>query len=563
MGPKDSAQRRSSRRQNKPVTNNHTLTKFFAVTAKDKKAPEPLPKPLVEPAMPDRACSVESSDSSSDVELVDASQLLGGAPTASTPTAVAAVPAERKATAYRNTMKSLVQASAQRRYDAEFLEQHVGNDDGSESTASATESEADSAAADMAAADMPDTAAGHEKAQRLRACLQARAADSSAASRVSVFSGIATQKNGSSGSASVESGVCGGCPTSLRLEAAEAALLGHPLQGSTGNALLRRMCLGSSTRASESTYRLLLQCLDRQRVLWQLAPAAVLVLLDQLLGHPQPSATTATPSSDDTRTRANGDEECTDSTVRKGARRAGWLLDVASRALYTGSAVEGARVVASTVLVLADHRCSAANSGLAQRALQRLADRLGPPGFWAVACKEAATRAAQRLGALPLAVSGRIVAALPAGSPRCAQLRGLVALALLRAHVPAGIEGSALAGSALAAFLVDPAQQLFSVGTPPDYARLEAAVRLLGCVLGRGSGVAEAADDGAVHLARIREWLALLNRRISDGMADDLAKTLAKDAVQILLVRLRMTEGTGRSRARRATKHRESLSIAL
>ncbi|PIA13053.1 hypothetical protein COEREDRAFT_83732 [Coemansia reversa NRRL 1564] len=85
--------------------------------------------------------------------------------------------------------------------------------------------------------------------------------------------------------------------------------------------------------------------------------------------------------------------------------------------------------------------------------------------------------------------------------------------------------------------MMDAGEELFRVGPETDFVRLEGAVGLLSNVLDSVQAMRDVRDEVNVVYRR----LDAISQRISDGMADKIDKTLAKDAVQTLLVRVFMT----------------------
>ncbi|KAJ2417125.1 hypothetical protein GGF41_005422 [Coemansia sp. RSA 2531] len=80
-------------------------------------------------------------------------------------------------------------------------------------------------------------------------------------------------------------------------------------------------------------------------------------------------------------------------------------------------------------------------------------------------------------------------------------------------------------------------EQPFRVDASADFAQLEAAVGLLSNILDDTQAMYDVRDVARA----IYQRLCAINRRISDGIADNIDKTLAKDAVQTLVVRLFMS----------------------
>ncbi|KAJ2412999.1 hypothetical protein GGI10_003338 [Coemansia sp. RSA 2530] len=77
----------------------------------------------------------------------------------------------------------------------------------------------------------------------------------------------------------------------------------------------------------------------------------------------------------------------------------------------------------------------------------------------------------------------------------------------------------------------------FRVDSSVDYSQLEAAVGLLSNMLDSVQAMHDVRDVSR----SIYQRLCAINQRISDGITDNIDKTLAKDAVQTLVVRLFMT----------------------
>ncbi|KAJ2709299.1 hypothetical protein H4R19_004324 [Coemansia spiralis] len=88
--------------------------------------------------------------------------------------------------------------------------------------------------------------------------------------------------------------------------------------------------------------------------------------------------------------------------------------------------------------------------------------------------------------------------------------------------------------------MMDPDNELFCVGRDADFTRLGAAVGLLSNFLDCDQAMRDEIDT-------IHRRLSAMSRRINDGMATRFDKTLAKDAIQTLLVRISMTAMSARS----------------
>ncbi|KAJ2728503.1 hypothetical protein IW152_005953, partial [Coemansia sp. BCRC 34962] len=139
---------------------------------------------------------------------------------------------------------------------------------------------------------------------------------------------------------------------------------------------------------------------------------------------------------------------------------------------------------------------------------------------------------------------------LPSSNKRCMQLRRSLSFLFLRKQTLDGTEGDASLDS-LARTATLPSQIAlrvvsemmldgglpFQVGSSVDYSQLEAAVGLLSNILDSVQAMHDVRDVSR----SIYQRLCVINQRISDGVADNIDKTLAKDAIQTLVVRLFMT----------------------
>ncbi|KAJ2001703.1 hypothetical protein H4R26_003989 [Coemansia thaxteri] len=85
--------------------------------------------------------------------------------------------------------------------------------------------------------------------------------------------------------------------------------------------------------------------------------------------------------------------------------------------------------------------------------------------------------------------------------------------------------------------LMEGSDRLFRVNASVDFAKLEAIIGLLSNILDSVQAMRDVRDVSRA----IYQRLCVINQRISDGVADSIDKTLAKDAVQTLVVRLLMT----------------------
>ncbi|KAJ2739933.1 hypothetical protein GGI20_006028, partial [Coemansia sp. BCRC 34301] len=143
-----------------------------------------------------------------------------------------------------------------------------------------------------------------------------------------------------------------------------------------------------------------------------------------------------------------------------------------------------------------------------------------------------------------------IVERLPLSNKRCMQVRRSLSFLFLRKQT-LNVSEPDLCLESLARATTLPSQivlrvvsemiqgddQLFRIDAGTNFAELEAAIGLLSNVLDSVQAMHDVRDVArAIH-----HRLSAINQRISDGVADSINKTLAKDAVQMLVVRLFMT----------------------
>ncbi|KAJ2769627.1 hypothetical protein IWQ57_003026 [Coemansia nantahalensis] len=204
-----------------------------------------------------------------------------------------------------------------------------------------------------------------------------------------------------------------------------------------------------------------------------------------------------------------------------GAERAAYLLDIASRTLGFGTVKESCDMLVMCVVALLDHGNRMQRPRI-QRALARAVERV-PPDTWALV-----------LSFMVLRMQTPEYAMGEQSVERLAVAVTLPSQIMLR----------------MVSEMMDPDDELFSVGRDTDFARLEAAVGLLSNVLDSAQAMRAVRDEAET----IHRRLSAMSQRINDGMATRLDKTLAKDAIQTLLVRISMTAMSVRSMGASASK---------
>ncbi|KAI8323202.1 hypothetical protein GQ54DRAFT_310291 [Martensiomyces pterosporus] len=561
------------------------------------------------------------SDSGSDDELVDAQLILGGttidspathAPTPArdsvpppgpavqvsrmelrsrTPTMqgrqVSGTPggglgAAKKGGLYKNSLKSLVRAKMQRKYDLDFLEEQVNDN-----VSSGSDDEADSAspltgeAVEGALQELPQ-----EDIERIRAQLGANGGSTQAPMRLELFMGPGKVQRSSSSIPSqvlphvdwvFHDIVFSRTDPVERLCAEKQGdarffrrLVGSPwisrrvhrgwkLTQSIGDLLLRAMCLDQDSQLAQSAYECLSTFLDLQMSCWELQLASLIPLMDELQGSrlDNVSEMTAAATEEEEEGQQQNAEHSQDLDVvveiikeRKGAVRASadritYLMDVASKSLSFLSVEDSSRVLILFVESLLDFRNQMHRVEM-QSSLARFIDRVSPPCKWTLMWAECVSRLAHGLSHLRLQSQLRIVECLPIASKRCMQVRRSLSYLFLRLQSVAQDEpvsslavAAALPGQIVLRVVGEMMDtcELFKVEQSMDFARLEAAIGLLSNVLDDVQAMRDVLDEVKV----IYQRLCTMNQRINDRKADNIEMTLAKDAIQTLLVRMFMT----------------------
>ncbi|KAJ2608279.1 hypothetical protein H4S08_004510 [Coemansia sp. RSA 1365] len=526
------------------------------------------------------------SDSESDNGLVDASSILGTKFNRALPATPArgsrTETSKARGTGYRNSLKSLVQASRRQKYDVEFLEkrmEQMSSDGEGVEVSTMEQSDAGSecsGAVGRALETLPKTDVERirlqlgviEGAQRgpIHLSLFHRHTQRSTLGQLPYGDGRFEDIEWLDGDV-VES-LCRAHIGDVRFFrhlilshwVATQAHCGWRLTQNVGDVLVRAMCLDHDDKLAGSAFDTLCVFLDLQASTWELRQQSLLMLMQELQGVWRDRAEQI-HNVDNAGGRSSNQGSPTPDpyveiassrpteVVRTNAERIALLLDVASRGLEALSVEESSRVVALGVGALLDG-ANRTRSAHIQHSLTRLIGRISPPSKWVLVWGECVALLARQLGHLEMTTQLRIVDSLPMGSKRCMQLRHSLAFLFLRmqsveiqaaGQMVRSMETSATLPGQIVLRMVgemmDAGEELFRVGPETDFVRLEGAVGLLGNVLDSVQAMRDVRDEVKVVYRRLDG----ISQRISDGMADKIDKTLAKDAVQTLLVRVFMT----------------------
>ncbi|KAJ1642272.1 hypothetical protein LPJ64_005869 [Coemansia asiatica] len=501
---------------------------------------------LIDPLEP--VVEILDSDSGSDVELVDASSILG------IPPAPKHSVAPRHSAKHHNTLKRLVRETEKRKYNFDFLEKHVQAVQLSSNVPSGNNSDRVSGTSDSEDSEdeeIKNTILGSDMAR-----IKAQLVGSGAAISAKAFPGLSvfTRKYSKSSKSYIGLQDLFSLDTdgyAARLARINSARGGRLAQ-KAGDKLLQEMCLAGDPAVAVECFSVLDHILDMRLSEWRLSLDSFFQLLDRLLGQLDPIDAVVSGSQDSTSSDSTDSstpsvyveiqiaKPPTASELRCLSSRAAWLLDIASRALDVNSTEQSAQVVATFVCCVVDQNSRSFMIHM-QKSLARLINGISPSSRWTQVLSIAVAQIAQRFSSVPISAQLFVVEALPTGTQQCSQLRQALSLAFLDLHVlkAPGSESSTIYSvhpAIATAQLVDSQKGLFVVGTNPDFVRLEASVCLLGCAL---DGV-QTLRDHPLLTQKIRKCLAVLNRRINDGLTEGIARTLAKDAVQILLTRIDM-----------------------
>ncbi|KAJ1999939.1 hypothetical protein GGI04_004357, partial [Coemansia thaxteri] len=204
-------------------------------------------------------------------------------------------------------------------------------------------------------------------------------------------------------------------------------------------------------------------------------------------------------------------------TARSSSERVSYLMDIAALSLDLASIEDSCRVLTLHASSLLDHGNRTHRMHM-QRSFACLLNRVSPASNWSLTCSGLVAELGRRFLHLQAQTQLGIVERLPTSLARTATLPSQIILRV----VSELMEGS---------------DRLFRVNASVDFAKLEAIIGLLSNILDSVQAMRDVRDVSRA----IYQRLCVINQRISDGVADSIDKTLAKDAVQTLVVRLLMT----------------------
>ncbi|KAJ2520924.1 hypothetical protein H4217_001733 [Coemansia sp. RSA 1939] len=510
----------------------------------------------------------------------------------------------RSVPAYRNTLKSLVRASAQKKYDLGFLDAHVESqraemrDSGSDS-----DSDNNGDGGDMDNDELSQgSGAGVAAMGVLQQIKKTRLVGIDGDPRRSPirFSVFHQQKQVSllDEDFRLDSTVYDMSDPIDRICSAHRgdvrffgrliesrwmqtlACRGWMLTQGVGDILLHTTCFGANEQVADSALQSLCLFLEQQRCSWQVDVDAMDRIVGQIQGKRRVRVVSFESDNEMTLAAGSGvyveiERESPRGHLRQPQRpsNAGntperavsCLLKAGAMALSgqaaTVSAEDTCRLVCLYVDCVLEHSSSPHVVPM-QRSLGSVIDRIAPASKWTVVWTECVARIGRKLSHLPLRALLRVVECMPVSSRRCMQVRRSLAFLFLRQHSSDLAMSSEASGSSsthvhsrlaneamipsqimvriVGEMVVDSSEeQLFRIDdkSPAGFARIEAAVGLLGHVLDNAQALHDVKDEAR----EIYRRLGQINRRISDGVANRIDKTLAKDAIQILLVRLAMT----------------------
>ncbi|ORX67604.1 hypothetical protein DL89DRAFT_269391 [Linderina pennispora] len=469
------------------------------------------------------------SDSSDD-ELIDIDSILGtpkpSSQSSSTSPIVEIVSPKRPVQTavtpkplYRNSLKSLVRDRSKKKYDLAVLDQPMESSDEGEELEAIGMLELD-----------------QDEADRIRAQLGAATGDMYKAVSVSMFAGpngkALAPVHALDSEDPVDRLCIGARPLAIeRLVGsqwlAQRLHMGWRLSPGMGDLLLRLVVNSRSLRTSMAAFGTLAGFLDAHMSQWQLSLAQLQAALEQLQGPPADAVQLCRPQRTSSRAGGNG-------------QRIQHVLGVAARSLDecmpAADTAQALQLVCETMLDHRNQQWLAAN----QRSLAGLMARVVPRSKWSVVWPDYVQHMARRLQPMPVAMQAALVERMPAGNARSMQVRRTLAFAMLwMAGRPADDLASriVLPPQLIVRMASELLDDVLGVHAGADFARLAACVALLGNVLDS----LDALRDVPEEVALIHAKLAMANRRIADGRADNMDKTRAKDALQTLLVRINLT----------------------
>ncbi|KAJ2014755.1 hypothetical protein GGI14_004664 [Coemansia sp. S680] len=337
---------------------------------------------------------------------------------------------------------------------------------------------------------------------------------------------------------------------------------GWRLTQTIGDMLLRTMCLESDRYVAHRAWLTLQTCIELRMPAWELQLDTFFLLLEELQGKLCDRANDDRMSNDSQACQSDSSSTSSSLSVyvavvvprhsciaRASAERVAFMLDIAARSLDLSSVADSCRAITMFAASLLDHGNCLYHLRM-QQSLASLLDRVSPASKWSLVWGELVAELGRLFVHLQIQTQLGIVEQLPASNKRCMQIRRSLSFLFLRKQSLDDSESDmSLDSLARAATLpsqivlrvvsemMHSGEQPFRVDASVDFAQLEAAVGLLSNILDDTQAMYDVRDVARA----IYQRLCAINRRISDGIADNIDKTLAKDAVQTLVVRLFMS----------------------
>ncbi|KAJ1799229.1 hypothetical protein LPJ59_001973 [Coemansia sp. RSA 2399] len=544
---------------------------------------------------------VSDNENDDDDDLVDPDNILGGTAlytprreglrTHSSVGSVSRSAASKKALpgpTYRNSLKSLVRASTQRKYDLGFLDAHMEKQSGSTGSDSDDSPDGKNESGsndDLTLCCFSDGVLGGETKvkdiQRIRAQLNVDMESRHTPLRFLVFDSADTRQyslrkedwfdNIVFDTSDPVDRLCEkhrGDVQFFRQLIASHWIQAHAHRGwrltqGVGDVLLWAICYGQDLQVVHGGLQTLCLFQELQHSSWQLDMAALKTLVARVQGKKKSRVVSFESDKElaelerhqslpnvyvEIERELPKEQEC--NIEQANAERVAFLMQVASLALDSAAIEDICWTVCTFVDCILEHKNSLCIVHM-QQSLASIIDRVAPASKWTLVWTECVTRIGQQLSHLRLPALLRVVESLPMSSKRCMQIRHSLAFLFLRLQTSDMImaDESPMEKLAIAATLpgqivlrvvgemMDTSEELFRVDSNTDFYKLEAAVGLLGHVLDNVQALHDVRDEAQ----EIYKRLGYINRRINDGMANRIDKTLAKDAIQTLLVRVQMT----------------------
>ncbi|KAJ1851415.1 hypothetical protein LPJ76_006102 [Coemansia sp. RSA 638] len=524
------------------------------------------------------AITLSDSDSDSD-GLVDALGLLGPPEfepsvrnSPHTPSQVSTPSTPITTTPYRNSLKSLAQTSRQQKYNLGFLEQHMNYESSSEDESEPYNSNTrfESALNVLPQEDVErvrvQLGTGKEVLQKsIQASLFSRSRLDSTLGHLPYGRGrfddiiFATDDP-------IER-LCQahiGDPSFFRHLIVSSwiesqASSGWKLTQSVGDILLRAMCLDNDNLIAACAYKALRLFLDLKMSTWELRYTSLLMLMEELQGVLCSQALEVESSSNDDKGVSSQNSSLsvyvdivvpsTLSITRSNAERVAYLVEIASMSLEFLSVDDSCHMLVMLFGSLLDYRNQICSARI-QQGLAILVNRISPPSKWMLVWPECVARLGKLFLQTPLPMQLHVTDRLPISNTRCMQIRHSLSFLFLRLqtsdYIMADHSIESLATSAvlpaqiilrIVSEMMDSSEEIFRVGPDTDFVRLEAAVGLLSNVLDSVQAMRGVRDEAESIYHRLNN----MSQRINEGLADRLDKTLAKDTIQALMVRVFMT----------------------